>query len=1315
MASASPDAPNLNGPQAHDWLTGGGELGQLIRGYDWSKTPLGPKESWPQSLRSAVSILLPSKAQIAMFWGPDLITLYNDAYRPVLGKKHPSALGLPVREVWSELWETGLRTLFEGVLNTGEAFWASDWPFYMERRGFPEETFFDISYDPVRDESGKVAGLFCIVSETTARVISERRLSTLRDLSLAAAVERKSVEEACRTVAEILSNNRHDIPFALIYLLDDSRKSARLAGISALDAGTGAAPLSVAISESSTDDPWSFNTVAQINSALEITDVIECCGELPAGVWPEPPHTAMVMPIGASGQDRTIGFLVAGVSPRRPLDDHYRGFFELLTTQISNTVANARAYEEERRRAESLAELDRAKTAFFSNVSHEFRTPLTLLLGPVSDVLGEPDLPFSTAQRESLEIAYRNGLRLQKLVNTLLDFSRIEAGRVQASYEPTNLSSLTAELASNFRSACERAGIELVVDCPSLDELVYVDPDMWEKVVLNLVSNAFKFTLSGRIEVKLRTSGTQVQLTVRDTGVGIPAEELPKVFERFHRVEISRGRTQEGSGIGLALVRELVKLHGGTVSVESAPGRGSLFTVSLPRGNEHLPDDRINAARTLTSTSLGAAPFVSEALRWLPDSSNEGGDGSFVTSHEPLREVADERRFHVLLADDNTDMRDYVSRLLADRYQVRAVADGQAAWNAIQEHVPDLVLSDVMMPVLDGFELLRRIRADPQTREMPVVLLSARAGEESRIEGLEAAADDYIVKPFSARELLATVDSHIKTVNIRRHSQQALALHNKRLEVLWEAAGVLLTTEDPDTMLKELFGKIRDSLGLDVYFNFMVRDSGDVLELVSCGGVYPETSQTFSRLEFGQAVCGNVALRRTPIVATYIQQSSEPMVQLVKGLGIRAYACNPLIAGGQLLGTLSFASRTRDNFDREEIEFLETISHYVTLAYERLRLIDQLREQDQRKDEFLATLAHELRNPLAPISNGLELIRLSNNNPATIEKATTIMHRQVEQMVRLVDDLLDVARISRNKLELRKERVDLETIVRNAVETSRPVLTAAKNDLRVELPSEPVLLDADPVRLAQVFSNLLNNAAKYSAAGGRISLVATQRGDELIVRVSDTGIGIEPNKLSQIFGMFVQLDASEQQVQSGLGVGLTLVQRLIEMHGGSIEAHSEGAGKGSEFVVRLPALAPATKTIAEDEPVSEERPAVRRRILVVDDNFDSAESMAMMLTLSGHEVATAHDGMEAVKLAGEFQPDVAFLDLGMPKLDGYEAARSIRQQSWGKQIVLVALTGWGQQEDKRRSREAGFDAHLVKPIDFGVLEELVASGFSQKI
>ncbi|HKP80767.1 MAG TPA: ATP-binding protein [Pyrinomonadaceae bacterium] len=1117
--------------QAYDWIAGGGEMGKLIRGTDWSNTPLGPIQSWPQSLRSAVSILLPSKAQIAMFWGPDLITLYNDAYRPVLGKKHPHALGLPGREVWSELWESGLRDLFEGVLRTGEAFWGGDHPFYMERFGFPEETFFDISYDPIRDETGSVAGLFCIVSETTARVISDRRLRTLGDLSLSAAAETKSVGDACRTATEILSGNQHDIPFALVYLLDASGKRAQLMGASGLEPGTVAAPVSVDLADSK---EWPFPAVMQSNRTVELTDVIQRYGELSGGVWPEATHTARVMAIRASGQERATGFLVAGVSPRRPLDDQYRAFFDLLTTQISTTVANARAYEAERRRAEALAELDRAKTTFFSNVSHEFRTPLTLMLGPVADILAETD-SLSASQRDRLEIAHRNGLRLQKLVNTLLDFSRIEAGRIQASYEPTDLSSLTAELASNFRSACDRAGIDLVVACPPLSESIYVDPDMWEKIVLNLISNAFKFTLSGRIEVRLCESGEQAELSVHDTGLGIPADELPKVFERFHRVEVSRGRTQEGSGIGLALVRELVKLHGGSVNVESIVDEGSVFTVTLPKGKAHLPQERINARRTLTSTAFGAAAFVSEALRWLPAAS------AHPYSDVELDGSPKTKRPLIVLADDNADMRDYVSRLLADRYEVISVGDGQAAWDAVEKKLPDLVLSDVMMPVMDGFEFLHRIRADERTREIPVILLSARAGEESRIEALKASADDYLVKPFSARELLATVDTHIKTIEIRRH------------------------------------------------------------------------------------------------------------------------------------------------------------------------LIDQLREQDRRKDEFIATLAHELRNPLAPIRNGLQLIRLSNNDQARLDHATTIMQRQIDQMVRLVDDLLDVARISRNKLELRKELVDLAVVVRSAVDTSRPVIEASHNELFLELPSQTVLLDADPVRLAQVVSNLLNNAARYSRPGGRISLTATTQLGELMLRVSDTGIGIEPEKLSQIFDMFVQLDSSEPHPQGGLGVGLTLVRRLIEMHGGTVEAHSDGAGKGSEFIVRLPVLAKAEQTSEVEGGITPAVSDIRRRILVVDDNIDSAESMAMMLELSGHDVAMAHDGAEAIERAKEFLPDVAFLDLGMPKLNGYEAARSIREQPWGRQILLVALTGWGQEDDKRRTREAGFDAHIVKPIDFAALEKLLAT------
>src|ERR1041385_1054200 len=320
----------------------------------------------------------------------------------------------------------------------------------------------------------------------------------------------------------------------------------------------------------------------------------------------------------------------------------------------------------------------------------------------------------------------------------------------------------------------------------------------------------------------------------------------------------------------------------------------------------------------------------------------------------------------------------------------------------------------------------------------------------------------------------------------RKQVEESIAKQNERLSLLWEAAGVLLTTDDPDAMLTSLFSKIRKTLSLDVYFNFMVTDPGDALRLVSYSGIKEETARSISRLEFGQAICGRVAMEHKPIVATRIQQSKEPMVQLVKGFGVRAYACNPLMAGERLLGTLSFASRTRDHFEPDEIEFLETISKYVTAAYERLRLIEELRDEDRRKDEFLATLAHELRNPLAPMNNGLQLMRLAANNPGTLEQARAMMERQLQQMKRLVDDLLDVSRISRNKLELRKEFVELVKVVNRATETSRPLIEAAQQELLVTLPEEPVLLAADPVRLAQAFSNLLNNASKYSEPSSQI-------------------------------------------------------------------------------------------------------------------------------------------------------------------------------------------------------------------------------------
>jgi PAS domain S-box-containing protein len=444
-------------------------------------------------------------------------------------------------------------------------------------------------------------------------------------------------------------------------------------------------------------------------------------------------------------------------------------------------ITEKKAQEREiARQREELAELDKLKTQFFGNISHEFRTPLTLMMGPLEDALADAE-GLSAPNRERLELAHRNSLRLFKLVNTLLDFSRIEAGRIQASYEPTDLASLTTELASVFRSVIERTGVRLVIECPSLPEMVYVDREMWEKIVLNLLSNAFKFTFEGEIAVAMRVLDPGVELSVRDTGSGIPADEIPLLFERFYRVKGAHGRSYEGSGIGLALVQELVRLHGGTVAVESTMGKGTTFRVRLPFGKAHLPSEHVGAGRELASTAVRAEAYVEEALGWhtqrlSPQAIEGNGSGSAraTAGSEKPRHADAKQAERVLVVDDNADMRDYVHRLLAGQYTVLTAANGEEGLRIAEAERPDLVLTDVMMPVLDGFALLRALRSNAATRTIPVIFLSARAGEEASIEGMDAGADDYLVKPFSARELLARVGAHLKLARVRKDADARL-------------------------------------------------------------------------------------------------------------------------------------------------------------------------------------------------------------------------------------------------------------------------------------------------------------------------------------------------------------------------------------------------------------------------------------------------------------------------------------------------------------------------------------------------------------
>lgn len=748
-------------------LIGGGETGALMRAKDWSQTPLGPVEKWPQSLQTSVSICLDSRFPIVMYWGPEFVVLYNDAYSTILGSKHPWALGQRCCDCWAEIWHT-IGPMLESVAQTGLATWSNDLLLILNRYGYAEECYFSFSFSPVRVEAGAVGGVFTAVIETTDNVIGERRLRTLRDLA-AKAADAKSEKDACRTAAETLSESLRDIPFSALCV--DTRRGFSILCSSGLALDH---PLRTSLAEENSNLAQKMRQVVDSGQTLEV-DLPTVAYDFPGGDWDAPPSTAILMPIPVLGPEGSPGVLVCAVSPRKKLDENYRTFFSLVNRQIATSIADARSREEERKRAEALAELDRAKTLFFSNVSHEFRTPLALILGPLEETLSRAKLPPQDFAQ--LTMVHRNGLRLLKLVNTLLDFSRIEAGRVQVVYEPTDLASLTADLASVFRSAIERAGMRLNVDCPALSQPVYVDRDLWEKIVLNLLSNAFKYTLHGEITVELKPAGGNVELSVRDTGTGIASDELPHIFERFHRVQNSKARTHEGSGIGLAFVQEMVKLHGGSISVESTPASGSTFTVLVPFGNAHLPADRVQAARLQVSTALGAEPYIQEALRWLPDQESPASPPAFPALPElegVSRPSARDRNTvapstpRILLADDNADMRDYVQRLLRETYEVETVADGESALTSARKVPPDLILADVMMPRLDGFGLLKAVRADATLKSTPVILLSARAGEESRIEGLQSGADDYLVKPFSARELSARIASHLAMARIRR-------------------------------------------------------------------------------------------------------------------------------------------------------------------------------------------------------------------------------------------------------------------------------------------------------------------------------------------------------------------------------------------------------------------------------------------------------------------------------------------------------------------------------------------------------------------
>ena len=1235
-------------------------LDRLLHETDWSATPLGPAVSWSPALQAVTRLVLANRFPMLLWWGPAYTQLYNDAYRTILATKHPKALGQPARECWADIWHV-IGPLIEIPMHGGAATWVEDLALEIDRDGYVEETHFTVAYSPVPDPAvpSGIGGVLATVHEISDKVIAERRIEALRDLARAPIAD--TALEACAIAGRTLAGHPKDIPFALLYLLEANGKRACLAGSAGVEAGAEIAPPVIELDQP--EPGWPLGS-AMRSESWPVERLPERFSAVPKGPWSDSPTTAVVVPIQSEKQERPLGWVIGGVSARRLLDDGYRGFFELIAAQLATAIGNARAREEAQHRADVLAAIDRAKTLFFSNVSHEFRTPLTLMLGPLEDALGSPGRRLTD---QNLEATHRNALRLLRLVNALLDFSRIESGLLEAWYEPVELAALTTELAGAFRPAIERAGLRYEVECGPLDAPVYVDRDKWEKVVLNLLSNAFKFTLNGSIRLSLRQAGGGIELTVSDTGTGIATHELPRLFERFHRIEGAEARSYEGSGIGLALVRELVRMHGAEIRVDSTLGKGTSITITLQRGKGHLPQHQVGLPGSRAPGTSEAAAFVEEALQWLPSAREEA---PVLTAAARGRTVTGGR---LLVVDDSRDMRRFLEGLLRDTWEIQTAGDGEEALAALSSGQFDVVLADVMMPRLDGFGLLRAIRSSPALSSLSVVMLSASAEEAARIEGLDAGADDYLVKPFPPRELRARLNTQLELSRARRHR---VAERDRLHELLSRIPALVSFLSGPELVFQFAHpGTVRRLGGRALL-------GKPLLEAV------PEyRDEAYPGILRGVLATGE-SFSATEMTDPFEQRYWNVVYQPVRS------------PSGEVDGVMTF-----DLDVTEQVLSRQKLEHQSAVLQEALA---RASDADQRKNEFLATVAHELRSPLVPVMNSLEILKREDADRTMHNRARAMIERQVHQMKRLVDDLLDVSQIARSQVDFRRTSVDLGLLLEQAVEAARPAMEARGQVLTLAPVSPNVWVDGDAGRLIQVFSNLLTNACKYTDSGGQITVTMELQGSDVVVAVRDSGIGIHPGLLERIFERFVQVAPSGEAFRGGMGIGLSLARQMVELHGGTIIAHSQGAGRGSQFTVRLP-LHSGLPIVSVPAPAPElVTPAAARRVLLVDDNRDSVESLALLLALSGYETETAHDGLEAVRLAASWRPDVVLLDIGLPKMNGYEVCRAIRAETWGRDVPVIALTGWGQDEARQRTAEAGFTAHLVKPVDFPKLTQILA-------
>ncbi|HEY1795233.1 MAG TPA: ATP-binding protein [Stellaceae bacterium] len=1341
-------------PEAFPGLfLGHSELSRLMRRFDWESTSIGSPDHWPESLKTAVRIILTSRQPFWIGWGEELICFYNDPYKSIIGGKHPSALGQPTSVVWREIWKQ-IGPMLATAMGGEEGTYVEAQLLIMERSGYPEETYYTYSYSPIISENGRAEGIICANTDDTLRVIGERQIALLRELA-AGTAEARNAAQACECAAEALATNVRDLPFAMIYVVEPGESSLSLAGLTGIEPGHPSAPAALPLAD---QDGWPASAALDRREPQLVADLRRVfVGEIPVGAWDRPSAQAIVMPFHSTGDAGTRGVLIAGLNPFRLLDESYSGFLDLVAQQIGAAIANAEAYEAERRRAESLAELDRAKTAFFSNASHEFRTPLTLMLSPLEEMLGRGgEGQKVTVAHQDIELVHRNGLRLLKLVNTLLDFSRIEAGRFEAVYSPTDLGTYTAELASSFRSAVERAGLRLIVECSPLPVPIHVDRGMWENIVLNLLSNAFKFTLDGEIAIgtALDDRGERALLTVRDTGVGIPENEIPRLFERFHRIEGQVGRSQEGTGIGLALVHELVKLHGGLIDVSSRPGNGTVFEISIPIGTAHLPRERIGRGDGGRPAAPRANAFVGEALRWLPDTSLPDDDIEKEILVTVVPGITPGPRARILLADDNADMRDYVRRLLERLYEVEAVGDGEAALLAARLRRPDLILSDVMMPRLDGFALLQQLRADPALAELPVVLLSARAGEEAQVEGLESGADDYLTKPFSARELLARVSSNLSLAQLRQGASAMLREEAHRLEVLNRTATTLAADLELECLVQTVTDAATELTGAEfgAFFYNVTDEAGESYLLYTLSGAsrtdFERFPQPRNTAVFGPTFSGEGIVRSGDIHKDPRYGRSAPYHGLPEGhLPVVSYLAVPVVApGGGVLGGLFFGHPEPDRFTPHHELIVTGIASQAAVAFEKARLYQESRDaaaslrqlnetleqrveaevaQRMKAEEALRQaqkmeaighltggVAHDFNNLLQVVLGNLDTLRRRVNAVSVPPRSEII--RSVENAIRgaeraasLTQRLLAFSRrqpLEPRPVDVNRLVVGMSDLLRRTLGESIAVKTVLGGLWRVY---------ADPNQLESSILNLAVNARDAMPNGGKLTIESAnthldeiyaaeqqdvQPGQYVMLALSDTGTGMSQEVIASAFDPFF----TTKDIGQGTGLGLSQVYGFVKQSNGHVKIYSE-LGEGTTVRIYLPRLTGDAALDEEAAVTSTPSGDGSEIILLVEDDDAVREINASTLRELNYAVIEAEDGPKALQIL-EIVPNIRmlFTDVGLPGgMNGRRLAE--RALTLRPDLRVLFTTGYAQSAIVHHGRlDPGVDL-LSKPFTAAAL------------